>query len=378
MLYIIPDYYKEFQCIAGDCEDTCCAGWQIVVDEKSLGRYRKVRGSFRRRMLKSVNWRHKTFRQNEDRRCAFLNDNNLCDLYSDLGRESLCRTCRLYPRHIEEFEGVREITLSVSCPEAARILMNRMEPVTFLTVEREGEEEYPDFDPFLYSKLLDAREVLIQILQNRDLPLKVRTGLLYGIGRDMQRRINHQELFSCDEVLEKYKKPEATEFVFGKLAQNKNKYEEQYHFSREMFGKLYELEILKEDWYVQLRETELRLYARETPEEYAEMTKEFQMWMAESELPWEIQKEQLLVYFIFTYFCGAVYDGQILSKVQMAILSVQLLEEMVKACWLRNERILVMEDIIDLVYRYSREVEHSDINLRRMEKLMPHYHKLYD
>lgn len=37
MLYTIPDYYKEFSCIAADCEDTCCAGWQIVIDEKSSG-----------------------------------------------------------------------------------------------------------------------------------------------------------------------------------------------------------------------------------------------------------------------------------------------------------------------------------------------------
>ena len=42
MLYTIPDYYKEFSCIAGDCEDTCCAGWQIVIDEKSKRRYAKA------------------------------------------------------------------------------------------------------------------------------------------------------------------------------------------------------------------------------------------------------------------------------------------------------------------------------------------------
>ena len=37
MLYTIPDYYKEFSCIVADCEDTCCAGWQIVIDEKQQG-----------------------------------------------------------------------------------------------------------------------------------------------------------------------------------------------------------------------------------------------------------------------------------------------------------------------------------------------------
>ncbi len=43
MLYTIPDYYHEFTCIAGKCEDTCCAGWQIV-DEAALNKYKKETG----------------------------------------------------------------------------------------------------------------------------------------------------------------------------------------------------------------------------------------------------------------------------------------------------------------------------------------------
>lgn len=50
MLYIIPDYYKEFVCIADQCEDTCCTGWQIVIDKKSLKKYRRVKGGFRKRL----------------------------------------------------------------------------------------------------------------------------------------------------------------------------------------------------------------------------------------------------------------------------------------------------------------------------------------
>ena len=44
MLYTIPDYYHEFSCIAGECEDTCCAGWQIVADEAALKKYKKATG----------------------------------------------------------------------------------------------------------------------------------------------------------------------------------------------------------------------------------------------------------------------------------------------------------------------------------------------
>ena len=143
-----------------------------------------------------------------------------------------------------------------------------------------------------------------------------------------------------------------------------------YDFARHTFSQLYKLELLKEDWYVLLKETELTLYARETPEQYQEMSKEFLQWTNQKKIPWEIQKEQLLVYFLYTYFCGAVYDGRILAKAMMAIISVFLLEEMMKARWLRNDRDLDMEDVIEIVYRYSRELEHSDLNLKRMEKWM--------
>ena len=59
----------------------------------------------------------------------------------------------MYPRHVEEFEDVREMTLSVSCPEVARILLGKKEPVRFLTYESNKEEEYDDFDPFSVFKI---------------------------------------------------------------------------------------------------------------------------------------------------------------------------------------------------------------------------------
>lgn len=38
------------------------------------------------------------------------------------------------------------------------------------------------------------------------------------------------------------------------------------------------------------------------------------------------------------------------------------------ARWTKNEQHLTTEDVIEIVYRYSREVEHSDENLEKMEK----------
>ena len=55
----------------------------------------------------------------------------------------------------------------------------------------------------------------------------------------------------------------------------------------------------------------------------------------------------------------------------MALLAGDILEDLLKVRWLRNEKKLEMEDVIELDYRFSREVEHSDINLKRLEGMMP-------
>lgn len=369
MLYTIPDYYREFHCIAGDCEDTCCAGWQIVADTRALKNYRAVKGSYRKTLKEKIDWKNSCFKQDEERRCAFLNEENLCEMYIELGEKSLCKTCKRYPRHIEEFEDAREITLSVSCPEVARILMAHMDPVTFQTAVKDGEEEYEDFDLFLFDKLLDARDVLYRVLQDRTEPVAVRMGLSYGLARDMQRRINHGELFATEDVLKKYQTERAKAFVKKKLAENEG--ESSFQYMKEMFHKLFQLELLREDWGLLLLETEKRLFLELTEKEYQKVTKEFLQWMEDHGMHWEIRKEQLLVYFVSTYFCGAVYDGEVLSKLQFALMGADFVEELLKAKWLRNEKMLDDEELVELVYRYSREVEHSDYNLKKLEKMMP-------
>lgn len=371
MIYSRPDYYKEFQCAAGACEDTCCAGWQIVADQKSLKKYRAVRGTFRKRIREGIDWKEGVFRQDEEKRCAFLNGENLCDLYTSLGREGLCRTCRLYPRHVEEFEGVREISLSLSCPEVAKILMNRIRPVTFPTVETNETEEYGEmeaFDSLFYSVLLDARKAILDILQDRGLSVEARSRLVYGIAHDMQRRVDKRALFTCQEVWKKYERKPAKKFVEKELDEEKKHPEERFEEAKKTFRTMFGLELLRQDWDIQLLETEQFLFLGHTAEEYEKVTEEFCRWIEKTGFPWEIWREQFLVYFIFTYFCGAVYDGQILPKVNMALTGKAVVEEILKTRWLKNGKFLDMEDVVDVVYRFSRELEHSDENLKRMEE----------
>ena len=67
----------------------------------------------------------------ESRRCRMLTEEGLCTIQQNLGEASLCQTCRIYPRHMEAYPGFREYMLMLSCPEAARMMLTRKEPMIF-------------------------------------------------------------------------------------------------------------------------------------------------------------------------------------------------------------------------------------------------------
>ena len=278
MEFTFPNYYKEFSCIAGSCPDTCCAGWQIVIDNKTLKKYQHFKGPFHNRLYNDIDWKEHVFRQ-YNRRCAFLNEENLCDIYTEAGPKMLCDTCRNYPRHIEEFEGLREISLSLSCPEAARILLSQKEKV-------------------------------------------------------------HSRMNTSDT-------------------------------SKDLFKNMWktivpEMEVLRPGWKEFLKERLDSLYISSGENDYIYQKSEFDFYCPD----WQIQEEQLLVYWIYTYFCGAVYDDEIFTKVKMAVVCTLFIHELDVGTYLKNEHHFNLNAQIQICYQFSRELEHSDLNLNKFQELM--------
>lgn len=354
MIYSYPDYYDKFNCIAEKCPDTCCAQWQIVIDDDSLENYLNDTGEYAHTLHRNINWNEGVFRHGKRGTCAFLREDMLCDLYVHMGKDSLCTTCREYPRHTEEFENVREISLSLSCPEVARILMNHREKVTFVTKEDRKEEVFEDFDYFLFSNLEDIREEVFRVLQNRELPLRSRFAKVLQIGASAQRHYEEGDLVLWNACGEQ------------DLVRVENEYEllkNQAAFLSE------ELELLYSDWETVLLESDTLLFAGGEAAFCTNQSK-FQKWWEQSSLtPMEIVLEQIVVYFIAIYLPGAVYDENIVGKVDACIGHGVEIYMLLQARWLKNKEHLGMEDLIEIVYRYSREIEHSDVNLEQVELL---------
>ncbi|MFQ6843316.1 MAG: flagellin lysine-N-methylase [Lachnospiraceae bacterium] len=384
MRYTVPDYYKKFKCLASDCPATCCAGWQIMIDDKSLKKYASCPGIFGNRLVNSINWEEGRFKQYHSR-CAFLNEQNLCDIHLEKGPDFLCRTCRRYPKHVEVYENEREISLSLSCPMVARLLLDKTDQAQFLTTEkvRKNDGDHlqkndDDFDEFLYSALQDCRSVLIAMAQNRNEVLNLRMAKILSLAHDVQNRIDSRQLFDTENVLERYQREGADTALAQKLiwfslvneefcGENDRQRADSDYLSVQwrLLDYLRDFEVLDPRWVPDLQRWRKALYGEGT-EVYLERKKRF---LAEARA-WETEYEQILVYFLFVYFCGAVYDGDALRKAKMAVMSVRILRELAFAQWILAGEKLAAEDRAELAWRYARELEHSDPNLNAMERMM--------
>ena len=83
----------------------------------------------------------------------------------------------------------------------------------------------------------------------------------------------------------------------------------------------------------------------------------------------ELWTEQLMVYFVYTYFCGGVYNENPYGKMKAAVISTLMIQDMMLAHWMKHGT-LTLKEAADAAHRYSREIEHSDENKGLLEETL--------
>ncbi|ATP39084.1 hypothetical protein CSE16_03060 [Solibacillus sp. R5-41] len=202
---LIPEYLSEFNCIGGACEDTCCAGWNVTIDKKTYQAYRKVRQPemadklqkfVKRNRKKNDESNYAKFILDENKNCNMMLDDGLCSIHKELGEEFLCNTCSIYPRNLTQVGGVTEKSLTLSCPEAARVVLLCEEGLGFI------ETEEPKNTRGLMNKALDLekhphfwdlRIFTIQLMQNRQHSIEIRL-IILGLFIQKIERLKPSEL----------------------------------------------------------------------------------------------------------------------------------------------------------------------------------------
>lgn len=125
----VPNYYKNFKCIADKCRHSCCIGWEIDIDKKTMDYYSSLVGEIGDSLKENISLKDEPhFILREGDRCPFLKTNGLCHLICELGEDSLCNICADHPRFRNFYSGGVEIGLGMCCEAAADLILNFKEP----------------------------------------------------------------------------------------------------------------------------------------------------------------------------------------------------------------------------------------------------------
>ena len=363
----VPKYFKDFKCIASECEDTCCAGWGIVIDDETYKKYQKVEGDFGDRLRSEIvhdGGENIFVLKGND--CPFLNENKLCDIYNEVGEDALCYTCKQYPRFMEEFGGLREIGISLSCPEAARIILRNEEKAIFELSENEEEvNSYNDINAKLYIELMQCRQIVLNILQDRDINLNTRVAIFLCFTKEIQDKIDENEITDIKSVREKYSDKEFIKEVISSFEKYNNNEDAKYNNMKEYFNVFKSLKHINPNDPLGLDDA-IRYFwqSEEDKDIYLAKNKAFDKYYEDSKYKFE----QILVYFIFRYFMKAVFDYDVSAKVKTAIVSYLMIKEL---CVVRftEEGEVTDDDIVDISHMYSKDIEHLEENIEALAEI---------
>ena len=392
----IPDFYDSFHCTGSDCPDNCCIGWELDIDEDTYEFYRQVPGEFGDRLRRGMadaadagtsqdvlgdgSDARRSFKLEVSGRCPFLNRMNLCDIVLNLGEEALCRICTDYPRYTFEWTGVTEKSLTLSCPEAGRLMFLNDIPISFKEIELQdeglssymeeefdesvaalpGDAEFEDNwddgeDETFADHILNIRDACFKILQNREKPLGERVELYLALCRDAQDLINQYE--SDRNILDR-KLPGLLEYyisfdtkVLGvTFGVDRTEYLERLEI-------LDRLEVISDRWTKTLEAMKAEL-----EQDYV---RHHIRWQTSSDFN-EVHYEHLLVYYTFRYFPRAAYDFCLTEKAKFAVFCTLVIRDLDAARFALNGRSFSLTDRLQTVAEFSREVEHSDYNIETL------------
>ena len=162
MEVFFPTYYHSFRCIADKCPDSCCKEWAVDVDEAAARYYRALPGDLGDRLRQVLtNTEDGTIMEIENGRCPMWRQDGLCRIQAELGHDALCQTCRDFPRLRHDYGDFMELSLELSCPEAARLILTSNGG---MLVQAQPGGEAPDYDADEMTLLRRSRKEALDFL----------------------------------------------------------------------------------------------------------------------------------------------------------------------------------------------------------------------
>ncbi|MDP2876445.1 MAG: flagellin lysine-N-methylase [Holophaga sp.] len=213
----MPAYVSRFSCIGGECEDTCCGGWGIPVDQDSFLYYQSCLDPVLQPLIaKHVkrnsesnshsNYGHLELTKDHCRCCGFLTDKKLCLIQERLGAKALSDTCANYPRTISRFGDMHQMTLTLSCPEAARLALLYSDAFDLVgqvqTVSQTSVSRIKSVNGLPLSAMDDVRTLVVQILRSQEISLSNRLKLIGIFCERLTELLNQKRMDSLPQLIQ--------------------------------------------------------------------------------------------------------------------------------------------------------------------------------
>ena len=346
MKQVYPDFYPSFHCLAGACPDTCCKDWEVVVDREALEFYKTVSGALGERLRDAFVRQpdgERCFRLNEEGKCVLLTADGLCPLQAAYGEKGLCKICASHPRFVEEYGATQEITLSISCPEAARLLLEHEGPIQFLTRDTEQTVDTPNtLDPERYFAVRAVREAALALVQDRSRHIRDRLSLLLLLCSRAQDALDAEQHARIEPLCARFQMRGVQERQLLRLRRMRR--DGARFFPAWLL--LRNMEHLTEDFPAYL---ERCAHAKRPDEAFFERH--------------SAALEHLTVYFLFRYLLKASVDGALLARACSCVFHVLSISRIFCANGMQTP-----EELRALCSLYSKEVEHSEENLALLDR----------
>ena len=378
MKVLKPFYYDDFKCIAGDCIDNCChAEWEISIDKKTYKKYRKLKGQWGNKINNNIG----RIRSNisdlrygkiklRDKGCSLLDEKGLCTIHANLGVGYLCNTCKVYPREITKLGEIYERNLFMSCPEVARYFVRHKENFYFNMDEEELSDLDKDYivdksyDEKLYNLLWDSRSLAMEIIQFKEIEIWKRIIFLKILTDKVQKLIDEENYENYEKVLNTFRNEITNIDVINSLDKIKFVEDVKFDFIQSIINKSSQLKRVKysqliNDYYEMFNATDDK---KENLKLLFEKEREFNIFLKD----YENILENLLIYLIYGYFMLALYSKDLNKQVNKVVITYSMIKMLLLGRWYKNNKNITEEDFVEILYVFSRVIEHSSTFLNKI------------
>lgn len=209
MKIIAPDYFLDFSCLAGKCQHSCCVGWDIGIDRDTAEKYKSMHGPLEKKMKTCIKYSDEKafFILDDEGRCPFLNDDNLCEIVLNCGEECLPRICNVFPSFMRSFSDRYEVNMRLSCEEACRIILSRDALPEYVELRDDGQPDVCSKEDELFFAKRDSLIAGISELTDSCIHTRLNPGFLISILNPAfpPYSLYHKEWIDKLNLLEKFK-----------------------------------------------------------------------------------------------------------------------------------------------------------------------------